>query len=118
MFVIDYEYADILKCQKCHRYDLMNDDGTSECCRHIISDDELSFNEIMTKFNESDIWFVAKATDFHPDFQLYVNLVNEMKRTPKYSTLFDEQRGILRKLQSEKHKSEIRAEATIFETHK
>ena len=113
MYVTDYVYADIVTMQHIHRYDLMNDDGTRN--RHIISDVELSLDEIMFKFNESDIWFISKIP-FGQRVNMYsfVNMVNEMKNDPKYSTLFDEQAKRLRRMQIEEHKSEIRAEAEIY----
>lgn len=113
MYVTDCEYADIVTMQHLHRYDLMNDDGTRN--RHIISDIELSLDEIMMKFNESDIWFISKIPfGQRVNTYWYVNMVNEMKNDPKYRNLFDEQAKRLRRMQIEEHKSEIRAEAEIY----
>lgn len=113
MYVIHYVYADIVMMQHLHRYDLMNDDGTRN--RHIISDVELSLDEIMFKFNESDIWFISKIP-FGQRVNTYsfVNMVNEMKNDPKYRNLFDEQAKRLRRMQIDEHKSEIRAAAEIY----
>lgn len=116
MFVTDCEYADVMRMERFHRYCLINDDGTYYPQRAVISDVELGLDEIMMKFNESDIWFIVKMhVGQSMSFQPYVNLINEMKKNPAYSNLFDDQAKRLRKLKIEQHKSEIRAEAKIFD---
>ena len=120
MFVTDCVYSDIVRMQHVHRYVLMNDDGTYYNQAAVMSDDKLSLDEMMMKFNESNIWFIAPEYKFGSGYESYiqrcVKLVDEMKNNPAYSNLFDNQARRLRRMQIEQHKAAIRAEAMNFET--
>ena len=113
MFVISYEYPDIMTMQQIYRYNLMNDDGIQE--RYITSEVELNLDEIMMKFNESDIWFTSKIPHGQSmNIKWYVDLVDEMKHNPKYRNLFDEQARRLQQAKITQHKFEIRVAAETY----
>jgi hypothetical protein len=91
----------------------MNDDGIQE--RYITSEVELNLDEIMMKFNESDIWFISKTPFCQPwNTKWYVDLVDEIKNDPKYSNLFNEQARRLQQAKITQHKFEIRVAAKTY----